>query len=225
MTELSLIFPRSMKFQAAARDGTVQGTIRTNLTRSMKKKYSVWYWVSIFSGLSLILSLAFSQSGQSRPSQPAAVAISGDAVQVLYIGFSPPSGVAEQIEKTIDQASQELLIQAYGFTHNAIAQAVVRAHQRGVKVYVLLDKKSASTNKYVISMFQEAGVLVRLDGAHAIAHNKVMVMDAQVVITGSLNFTNSGVTRNAENVLILKSESLAQVYRTNWQTHWEHSTP
>jgi phosphatidylserine/phosphatidylglycerophosphate/cardiolipin synthase-like enzyme len=115
-------------------------------------------------------------------------------------------------------------VQAYGFTHNAIAQALVRAHQRGVKVYVLLDKKSEKTNRYVIDMLTQAQVDLRYDGKHAIAHNKVMVIDESVVITGSFNFTNSAETRNAENLLLLKSGELARRYKSEWQIHWAHGT-
>jgi phosphatidylserine/phosphatidylglycerophosphate/cardiolipin synthase-like enzyme len=170
---------------------------------------------------------AESSPGRSSPavSSTGSTARSGDDVQVLYVGFTPPAGVAQNIVQAVDQAQKEVLVQAYGFTHNAIAQAVVRAHRRGVTVHVLLDQKSDSTNRYVMGLFQDAGVSVRLDGAHAIAHNKVMVIDAQVLVTGSFNFTNSAETRNAENVLILRSESLARAYRDNWQQHWAHAKP
>jgi phosphatidylserine/phosphatidylglycerophosphate/cardiolipin synthase-like enzyme len=86
-----------------------------------------------------------------------------------------------------------------------------------------LDEKSDSTNRYVISLLRTAGVPLFSDGAHAIAHNKVMVMDGQVVVTGSFNFTNSAETRNAENLLILRSPQLAQSYRQNWLQHQQHA--
>ena len=166
--------------------------------------------------------------GLARTDPPAvapSMVKAGDSVQVLYLGFTPPVGVAKNIVQAIDQAKQEVLVQAYGFTHNAIAQAVVRAHQRGAKVQVLLDAKSESTNQYVLTLFKEQGVTVRHDGAHAIAHNKVIVIDSQVVVTGSFNFTNSAETRNAENLLILSGVSLAQAYRENWLSHWAHARP
>ena len=62
-----------------------------------------------------------------------------------------------------------------------------------------------------------------LDGKHAIQHNKVMVIDQEVVITGSYNFTNSAETRNAENIMIVKSEYAARRYSDNWNNHWEHA--
>jgi phosphatidylserine/phosphatidylglycerophosphate/cardiolipin synthase-like enzyme len=140
----------------------------------------------------------------------------------MGIYFTPPADVAAAVIEVIDQSKTEVLVQAYGFTHNAIAQSLVRAHHRGVKVRVLLDQKTQTSNRYVIGVLTDADIAVRQDGKHAIAHNKVMVIDQIVVITGSFNFTNSAETRNAENVLILKSPDLAQQYRMQWQHHWAH---
>ncbi len=143
--------------------------------------------------------------------------------EVLGVYFTPPANAVAAIVKAIDASDREVLVQAYGFTHNGIAQALVRAHQRGVSVRVLLDKKSETSNRYVAGVLQAAHIQTRQDGKHAIAHNKVMVIDLSIVITGSFNFTNSAATRNAENFLILKSEDLAQQYRLQWKNHWTHA--
>lgn len=196
----------------------------------MRSKLPPWtLWIlAMMLGVALSASWSGLNLGLAR-TEPISAAPSmlkaGESVQVLYLGFTPPVGVAKNIVQAIDQAKQEVLVQAYGFTHNAIAQAVVRAHQRGAKVQVLLDAKSESTNQYVLALFKEQGVTVRHDGAHAIAHNKVIVIDSQVVVTGSFNFTNSAETRNAENLLILSGASLAQAYRENWLSHWSHARP
>ncbi len=146
-----------------------------------------------------------------------------DSARVLGVFFTPPSGAGKALVQWIDGARQEVLVQAYGFTHNAIAQALLRAHLRGVKVAVLLDQKSTSTNRYVVELLQGSRVDLRFDGQHAIAHNKVMVIDQRIVVTGSFNFTNSADSRNAENLLILESPALASRYQANWQSHWAHA--
>jgi phosphatidylserine/phosphatidylglycerophosphate/cardiolipin synthase-like enzyme len=146
----------------------------------------------------------------------------GMAAEVLGVYFTPPANAAAAIVNAIDASEREVLVQAYGFTHNAIAQALVRAHQRGVVVRVLLDQKSQSSNRYVMDVLTDAQIELRQDGKHAIAHNKVMVIDQAIVITGSFNFTNSAATRNAENFLVLKSADLAEKYRLQWQNHWAH---
>ena len=72
-------------------------------------------------------------------------------------------------------------------------------------------------------LFTTNNIRMRFDGNHAIAHNKVMIVDENIVITGSFNFTNSAQTRNAENLLVLRSADLAHNYKTNWLAHWKHS--
>ena len=143
--------------------------------------------------------------------------------EVVGIYFTPPSDVAAAVIEVIDQGQSEVLVQAYGFTHNGIAQALVRAHTRGVKVKVLLDAKTDATNRFVTDLLVSQQIPLRLDAGHAIAHNKVIVVDGELVITGSFNFTNSAQTRNAENLLVLKSTELADSYKSNWQNHWNHS--
>jgi phosphatidylserine/phosphatidylglycerophosphate/cardiolipin synthase-like enzyme len=62
-----------------------------------------------------------------------------------------------------------------------------------------------------------------IDAKHAIAHNKIMIIDKATVITGSFNFTKAAEEKNAENLLIITSKELAKIYLDNWQKHREHS--
>jgi phosphatidylserine/phosphatidylglycerophosphate/cardiolipin synthase-like enzyme len=64
-----------------------------------------------------------------------------------------------------------------------------------------------------------------IDANHAISHNKVIVIDGEVVITGSFNFTKAAQEKNAENLLIIKDQALAARYTENWQAHRQHSQP
>lgn len=66
---------------------------------------------------------------------------------------------------------------------------------------------------------------MKIDSAHAIAHNKVMVIDTNVVMTGSFNFTKGAEERNAENLLVVKDKTLADKYEENWKKHDAHSQP
>ena len=64
-----------------------------------------------------------------------------------------------------------------------------------------------------------------IDGKHAIAHNKIIIIDGQTVITGSFNFTNQAEDHNAENLLVIRDHGLAQRYLANWHDHEAHSEP
>jgi phosphatidylserine/phosphatidylglycerophosphate/cardiolipin synthase-like enzyme len=137
--------------------------------------------------------------------------------------FSPKGGCTEAIVNEISQAKSEIYVQAYSFTSAPIAKALVDAHKRGVKVEVILDK-SQKGEKYTSATFiSNAGIPTYIDSIHAIAHNKIMVIDKETVITGSFNFTKAAEAKNAENLLILKSKELASQYLMNWTKHKNHS--
>jgi phosphatidylserine/phosphatidylglycerophosphate/cardiolipin synthase-like enzyme len=58
-----------------------------------------------------------------------------------------------------------------------------------------------------------------------IAHNKVMVIDGETVITGSFNFTKAAEEKNAENLLIIRDRRLDELYAKNWLEHAQNSVP
>src|SRR5664279_2838011 len=128
------------------------------------------------------------------------------------IYFSPEGGAQDAIIKAIDSAQSSILVQAYSFTSAPIAKALVDAHKRGVHIEVILDK-SQRTEKYSSADFvQHAGIPAYIDAEHAIAHNKVMVIDGQTVITGSFNFTKAAEANNAENLLVIQDANMSAKY-------------
>lgn len=141
----------------------------------------------------------------------------------VEVHFSPKGGCTEAIVKEIDATKTSILVQAYSFTSAPIAKAIVNAHKRGVHVEMILDR-SQRTEKYSSADFVlHAAIPAYIDAEHAIAHNKVMVIDSQTVITGSFNFTNAAEEHNAENLLVIRSPELAEKYAANWKAHLEHS--
>jgi phosphatidylserine/phosphatidylglycerophosphate/cardiolipin synthase-like enzyme len=105
----------------------------------------------------------------------------------VAVYFSPHGGATDAIVREVNAATQQILVQAYSFTSAPIAKALVEAHQRGLKILVVLDK-SNETEKYSAATFLlNAGIQTLIDDQHAIAHNKVMVIDSATVLTGSFN--------------------------------------
>jgi phosphatidylserine/phosphatidylglycerophosphate/cardiolipin synthase-like enzyme len=68
-----------------------------------------------------------------------------------------------------------------------------------------------------------AGIPTFIDARHAIAHNKIMIIDGAVVVTGSFNFTKAAESNNAENLLVIHDPQLAARYMANWKEHQAHS--
>jgi phosphatidylserine/phosphatidylglycerophosphate/cardiolipin synthase-like enzyme len=125
----------------------------------------------------------------------------------------------------LGDAKRTILVQAYSFTSAPIVKALLDAHKRGVQVLVILDKSQRSEKYSSADFLMNQGVPTLIDATHAIAHNKVMVIDGEVVLTGSFNFTKAAQEKNAENLLILRNPALAAQYTQNWDTHRQHSQP
>lgn len=137
--------------------------------------------------------------------------------------FSPKGGCTEAVVAALGTAKSTVSVQAYSFTSAPIAKALVDAQRRGVKVQVILDK-SQRTEKYSEADFLfNAGIPTLIDAKHAIAHNKVMIIDSQTVLTGSFNFTKAAESNNAENLLVIQDADLAAKYLANWKDHAAHS--
>ena len=137
--------------------------------------------------------------------------------------FSPNHGATKAVVDALDAAKATVLVQAYSFTSAAIAKALVEAHGRGVEVKVILDRKETGSRYSSADFVAHARIVTLIDGAHAIAHNKVMVIDGLAVITGSFNFTTAAEQRNAENLLVIHDRALAARYTENWYAHAAHS--
>lgn len=149
-----------------------------------------------------------------------AVAIRAAEIQVF---FSPKGGCAAAVVNNLNRATNSVLVQAYSFTSAPIAKALIDAHKRGVKVEVILDKSNRRANYSSADFIQRAGIPTFIDARHAIAHNKIMVIDGQTVLTGSFNFTKVAEENNAENLLVIQDPALAAQYTANWQAHRRHS--
>jgi len=136
--------------------------------------------------------------------------------------FNPRGGCTDAIVDKIDQAKSEVLVQAHSFTSAPIAKTLVKAYKRGVKVEVILDRSQRMERYSSARFFTNQGIPTFIDANHAIAHNKIMIIDRQMVITGSFNFTKAAEENNAENLLIIKSNDLARIYLENGQRHKDH---
>jgi phosphatidylserine/phosphatidylglycerophosphate/cardiolipin synthase-like enzyme len=145
--------------------------------------------------------------------------------QGIQVYFSPKGGATDAVVNALAQATNNVLVQAYSFTSAPIAEALIDAHRRGIKVQVILDH-SQRTEKYSEADFlSHNGIPTLIDAKHPIAHNKIIIIDDYIVLTGSFNFTKAAEEHNAENLLVINDPVLAKRYVENWHTHEQHSEP
>lgn len=170
-------------------------------------------WIAVFL-LAMLLAVGCSSTQATDKPQ-------NDLSAKVY--FSPNGGCTDAIVKELSGAKTEVLVQAYSFTSKEISKALVDASKRGVHTEIILDKSNVSAKYSAGDFTAHMGIPTYIDSQHAIAHNKIIIIDREVVITGSFNFTKAAEERNAENLLVLRSKELAKSYIDNWQKHKSHS--
>jgi phosphatidylserine/phosphatidylglycerophosphate/cardiolipin synthase-like enzyme len=141
----------------------------------------------------------------------------------IRVYFAPPGGCTDAIVNALNKAQKVVLVQAYTFSSKPIAGALVAAEKRGVKVEAILDKSQRKDRFTEATTLSRAGIRTLVDAQHTIAHNKVMIIDNETVITGSFNFSKNSEENNAENLLVIRDHALAGAYTKNWQDHEKHS--
>lgn len=182
-------------------------------------------------GVVIALVMFLSLPSRAADLQPRFPVTLADGAAVVRVLFTPGDDVAGQISEAILNARNQVLVQAYSFTHEQIAHALLEAHRRGVEVKLIADRtQTLSMDHSQVPLLARGGIQVWLDGEHQSAHNKLMVIDAgspaATVITGSYNFTRAAQHKNAENVVFISAnDGLVQAYVQNWRRHVEHSQP
>lgn len=140
-----------------------------------------------------------------------------------HVYFSPKGGCTDAVVAELGRATNVVRVLAYSFTSEPIARALAAAHRRGVDVAVILDKEQRTAKSSEADFLSQAGITTFIDSRHKIAHNKVIIIDRQVVLTGSFNFTKAAEQSNAENLLVIYDPILATRYAADWQRHAAHS--
>jgi phosphatidylserine/phosphatidylglycerophosphate/cardiolipin synthase-like enzyme len=147
----------------------------------------------------------------------------------VEVAFTPGDDIEGLLVERIGKARSTIRIQAYLFTDRHLANALLAALKRGVKVELIGDAAQQDSGGLpVLSRLKRAGADVYVNDSLAASHNKILIIDAgtprATVITGSYNFTHAAQSKNAENVvLITGSRELADRFLKNFAAHKEQS--
>jgi phosphatidylserine/phosphatidylglycerophosphate/cardiolipin synthase-like enzyme len=154
----------------------------------------------------------------------AAAALAQTPAPEIELYFSPNGGAAAAVVKELDAAKTSIHVLAYSISEDRITRALTRANTRGVAVILVVDPGQQSGKYSTAPKIKHAGVTTLVDRAHALMHNKTIIIDTAIVVTGSMNLTASGDKQNAENTIILRNAAAAAIYEDDFQKHLKHST-
>ncbi|MBT3336605.1 MAG: DUF1669 domain-containing protein [Anaerolineae bacterium] len=132
--------------------------------------------------------------------------------------FSPDDGVAEVIVDLLDNAQESIYFMAYSFTSDDISEAIQSRARDGVIVAGVMDHSQVASNQGgEYDVLAQADIDVREDGIKGLMHHKVFIIDEEIVITGSYNFSRSAEERNDENIIVIFNADIAQEFLKEFQ--------
>jgi len=128
-------------------------------------------------------------------------------------------GLDEELAALIDASQKSVDVAAFNFELSNVADALVRAEQRGVQVRLVTD--SDYEEELGPETLRAAGVPVVTDDRDAFMHNKFVVIDGYQVWTGSWNLTENGAYRHNNNVVVIQSTKMAKNFTAEFEEMFE----
>ena len=139
----------------------------------------------------------------------------------ISIYFSPQDKIlTTKIIPLINKAQHKIYISTFFITNHQLKTALIEAKNRGVDVKIINDATNAS-NKYNINKeLRENKIKVKTENYAGKNHSKNIIIDEDISIIGSMNFTNSGDRRNDENVIIIHDKDINKYLNDIFKYLW-----
>ena len=145
---------------------------------------------------------------------------------IIETYFSPDGGVADEIVDLLSDAEGSIYFMAFSFTSDDISEAIQNRAENGIIVAGVMDASQIKSNQggeydYLV----QAGLDIREDGIEGLMHHKVFIIDEEIVITGSYNFSRSAEERNDENILVIHNIAIAREFLKEFERVFGEEIP
>jgi cardiolipin hydrolase len=135
--------------------------------------------------------------------------------------FSPGDDCLNAIIGTMDRALYSLDICVFTISDDRIAEQILHCHKRGIKVRIISDDDKTQDLGSDIFRLADAGIPVKIDRTESHMHNKFAVVDRELALTGSFNWTRSASEYNNENVLVTSDPRVVKGLDDEFDRLWE----
>lgn len=146
------------------------------------------------------------------------VALGNADVELLFSPQDTP--IRERVRPILKGAKESVDVAVFFLTHKHIAADLIKLHQKGVKVRVIIDATAAKNGYTKHELLRAAGIPVKVEDWGGKMHMKSAVIDGKTLVTGSMNWTTAGDDDNDENVVILHSAELGKQYTAYFEEIW-----
>lgn len=146
--------------------------------------------------------LGLPQSGQASPARPISFSLAGQQGELWFLPSADQA--VERLLQLIDSAQKTVRVAMFTWTHSELTRAVVRAHRRGVQVEAVIDRRQGQgAGAETVYLLKGAGIPVSLSRGDGLLHHKMLLVDEEVLVNGSANWTRSAFARNDDCFMIL----------------------
>ena len=134
--------------------------------------------------------------------------------------FSPGDDCPTAIIRLLGRAQATADVCVFTITDDRLADALIDAHRRGVRLRIISDDAKAEDLGSDVGRFERAGIAVRVDRSPFHMHHKFAVVDARTLLTGSYNWTRGAARDNEENLVILDDPRLVGPFGSTFERLW-----
>lgn len=142
--------------------------------------------------------------------------------------FSASDNVETRIRETIATADNDLHFAVYNWTRFNISFSVEDAVDAGAFAAGIIEDIDTMATEWTV-LREALGPNLFLDNTPGLFHHKYALVDARcpakdpIVLTGSSNFTGNGTARSDENILVVHSAEVANLYYQEWVARYDEN--
>jgi phosphatidylserine/phosphatidylglycerophosphate/cardiolipin synthase-like enzyme len=133
--------------------------------------------------------------------------------------FCPEDNCRQAVIDQLQKANTSIYIAMYSFTDKQVADVLIAKAKEGVDVRVFVELGQISKYSQAQRIY-DAGIPIKEDTNSAYMHNKFVVIDGKILMTGSVNYTGNGFDENNENMVIISGIKIAQKYQAQFLKLW-----
>ena len=138
--------------------------------------------------------------------------------------FSPDDHVLNALYTLLSKSEESIYFLAFSFTSNELGAIVREKAEAGLDIKGVMDEEQVASNTGTeYDPFRQAGLDVRIDGIDGQMHHKLFIVDEEIVVLGSYNFSRSAEENNDENIIIIYNEKIAEFLLQEFQRVYAHA--
>jgi len=142
-------------------------------------------------------------------------------VESHLVKFSPEEDCLEMILTALSGAKESVEIAMFAFTDNRIAHYLKILSSKGVKIRIVADREWNLSSIYSDIEELSRYADIRLDGCSGLLHEKFIIVDDRILLTGSYNYTAAAQNKNDEFLFRTTDHSLLEPFRSHFERLWE----